>query len=96
MLPLNQPSRNKPHTYKVRWSVLYDAWWKVKNVLIKKQKIMEEKKEKKAVKFSIDFENQTVTLYEGYYETVLSKNELDALLVVRNLLLFRENADYEK
>ena len=52
--------------------------------------------EKKVIKFSIDFENQTVTLYEGYNETVLSKNELDALLVVRNLLLFRENADYEK
>ena len=88
MLPLNQSSRNKPHTYKVRWSVLYDAWWKVKNVLIKKQKIMEEKK---VVKFSIDFENQTVTLYEGYNETVLSKNELDALLAVRNLL-FKEDA----
>ena len=57
---------------------------------------MEEKKEKKVIKFSIDFENKTVTLYEGYNETVLSKNELDALLVVRNLLLFRENADYEK
>ena len=76
--------------------MFYDAWWKVKNVLIKKQKIMEEKKEKKVIKFSIDFENKAVTLYEGYNETVLSKNELDALLVVRNLLLFRENADYEK
>jgi len=52
--------------------------------------------EKKVVKFSVDFENQTVTLYEGHNKTVLSKNELDALLVVRNLLLFRENADYEK
>ena len=66
-----------------------------KNVIftkIKKQKIMEEKK---VVKFSIDFENQTVTLYEGYNETVLSKNELDVLLKVRNLL-FKEDADNEK
>lgn len=59
---------------------------------IKKEKIMEEKK---VVKFSIDFENQTVTLYEGYNETVLSKNELDALLAVRNLL-FKEDANNEK
>ena len=69
-----------------------------KNVIftkIKKQKIMEEKEEKKVIKFSIDFENQTVTLYEGYNETVLSKNELDVLLKVRNLLS-KEDADYEK
>lgn len=51
--------------------------------------------EKKVVKFSIDFENQTVTLYEGYNETVLSKNEFDALLALRNLL-FKEDADNEK
>ena len=66
-----------------------------KNVIfteIKKQKIM---KEKKVVKFSIDLENQTVTLYDGYNETVLSKNELDALFAVRNLL-FKEDADNEK
>lgn len=51
--------------------------------------------EKKVVKFSVDRENKTVTLYDGYYESVLSKNELETLMTIKDLL-FKEDANNEK
>ena len=46
--------------------------------------------EKKVVKFSVDFNKKTVTLYEGYQETVLSENELETLMAIKKLL-FKED-----